>query len=103
MSGQKWRSVCQSVQRFANFLGENDLISAMVFNGEAKLLASLSAKDPLFRKKPIQLPPIVQVTTPPSNPQPQKRVVQVTTPPSNPQPQKRVVQVTTPPPQKRVR
>jgi hypothetical protein len=69
MSGQKWRSVCQSVQRFAEFLGENDLISAMVFNEEAKLLSSMNPNDLLFRKKPIHLPPIIRYSTPPvSNP-----------------------------------
>jgi len=54
MSGPKWKSVCQSVQRFTNFLGENDLISAMVFNGEAKLLSTMSANDPLFRRPALQ-------------------------------------------------
>lgn len=45
MAGQKWGSVCQSVSRFAGFLGENDLISAMVFNHEAKLLSTMNASD----------------------------------------------------------
>lgn len=51
MSGNKWYSVCQAVARFTDFLGANDLISAMVFNHEAKLLASMSANDPLFKKE----------------------------------------------------
>ena len=51
MSGNKWRSVCHSVSRFANFLGGNDLIAAMVFNHESKLLVSMSPNDPLFKKQ----------------------------------------------------
>lgn len=69
MSGNKWRSVCQSVARFANFLGENDLIAAMVFNHEAKLLASMSPNDPLFKKQEVYRPP------PPPPPQVNYQVV----------------------------
>lgn len=39
MIGNKWYSVCQAVARFTNFLGQNDLISAMVFNDQPILLA----------------------------------------------------------------
>ena len=41
MQGQKWRSVCQSVDKFADFLGEGDLMAAMVFNHESKMLSKL--------------------------------------------------------------
>lgn len=51
MSGQKWSSVCQSVSRFTNFLGDNDIIAAMVFNHEAKLLANMSPNDELFPRR----------------------------------------------------
>ena len=51
MIGNKWENVCQAVARFTSFLGQNDLIAAMVFNHEAKLLASMSANDPLFKKE----------------------------------------------------
>lgn len=54
MSGSKWNSVCQSVSRFTNFLGETDLIAAMVFNSEVKLLATMSVNDPLFKKPQVQ-------------------------------------------------
>ena len=64
MSGQKWSSVVQSVSRFTNFLGDNDIIAAMVFNHEAKLLANMSPNDELFPKR---LPPPRQYS-----PQPQQ-------------------------------
>jgi hypothetical protein len=63
MSGQKWAGVCQSVARFTNFLGENDIIAAMVFNHEAKLLANMSTNDELF-KKARQPPPQQRVYSP---------------------------------------
>lgn len=50
MAGQKWRSVCQSVDKFTDFLGERDLIAAMVFNHEAKLLSKLESDDDLFKQ-----------------------------------------------------
>ncbi len=56
MSGIKWNSVCQSVARFTNFLGEGDIIAAMVFNHEAKLLVKMSANDELFGRR-AQSPP----------------------------------------------
>ena len=48
MEGQKWRSVCQSVDQFVDFLGSGDLIASMVFNHEAKLLSKMSSEDTLF-------------------------------------------------------
>jgi hypothetical protein len=57
MSGSKWSSVCQSVARFNNFLGENDIIAAMVFNHEAKLLSTMSQNDELFKRQPVYRPP----------------------------------------------
>lgn len=61
MAGNKWRNVCQAVQRFTNFLGENDLIAAMVFNHEAKLLSTMNANDPLFKRQQVYRPPSPQV------------------------------------------
>ena len=49
MSGPKWRSVCQSVDRFVDFLGPRDLIAAMVFNHESTLLAKMTGDEALFR------------------------------------------------------
>lgn len=74
MAGNKWRSVCQAVARFTNFLGENDLIAAMVFNHEAKLLASMSANDPLFRKPQPTRPqsPYVVIYQQPGNQKPRE-------------------------------
>lgn len=48
MHGQKWRNVCESVDRFVANLGQTDLICCMVFNHEVKLLASMNINDELF-------------------------------------------------------
>jgi hypothetical protein len=50
MAGQKWRSVCSSVDKFVDFLGENDLVSALVFNHETKMLSKMGADDKLFER-----------------------------------------------------
>ena len=49
MSGSKWNSVCQSVDKFVEYLGDRDLIAAMVFNNQVKLLSSISEDDELLR------------------------------------------------------
>lgn len=51
MSGQKWKSVCESVDGFIDFLGEDDLVSALVFNDETKQLSKMSASDKLFEQQ----------------------------------------------------
>ena len=48
MYGQKWRRVCQSVDQFADFLGSGDLLAAMVFNHETKMLSKMDSDDNLF-------------------------------------------------------
>lgn len=50
MAGQKWRSVCSSVDKFIDYLGENDLVSALVFNDETKVLSKMNANDKLFER-----------------------------------------------------
>ena len=52
MAGQKWTSVCQSVDNFSRQLSENDLIAAMLFNHEVKLLAKMDPRDELFQGGP---------------------------------------------------
>ena len=49
MAGQKWKSVCRSVDRFADFLGEGDLLAAMLFNHQSKLLSKMESEDVLFK------------------------------------------------------
>lgn len=49
MSGQKWSSLCQAVDRFADFLGEQDLLAALVFNHQTKLLSKMDEDDDLFK------------------------------------------------------
>lgn len=38
MAGQRWTSVCNSVQKFANNLSNTDFIAGIVFNTQARLL-----------------------------------------------------------------
>lgn len=63
MSGPKWRRVCQSVDQFADFLGSGDLLAAMVFNHETKMLSKMKNNDNLFdvpeSEKQKQQPKIV--------------------------------------------
>lgn len=54
MAGTKWNNVCDSVDRFVSYLGENDLVAAMVFNHEVKLLAKMSPNDSLFKKRVVE-------------------------------------------------
>ena len=54
MAGQKWKSVCQSVENFIDFLGEDDLVSALVFNDETKMLSKMTADDKLFEQQEQQ-------------------------------------------------
>jgi uncharacterized protein YegL len=42
MSGNKWNSVCTSVNGFISKLGDTDLVSGLVFNDEVKLLSKIS-------------------------------------------------------------
>jgi len=51
MSGTKWGSVCTSVSNFIGKLGDGDLVSALVFNDEVKLLSNLSSNDKLFEQQ----------------------------------------------------
>ncbi len=51
MEGQKWSNVCNSVDSFIEHLGEDDLISAMVFNDEVKMLGKISTQDRLVAKQ----------------------------------------------------
>ena len=61
MSGAKWRRVCQSVDQFADFLGDGDLIAGMVFNHETQLLSKMDSDDKLFKNpnQKAQQPKIV--------------------------------------------
>jgi hypothetical protein len=79
------------VDRFVGFLGENDLIAAMVFNQEVKLLAKMSANDPLFsgtQEKTVSPPPRV-VNPSPRVVNPSPRVVSPPPRPVSPPPQPR--------------
>lgn len=49
MRGSKWNEVCSSVEKVHGFLGNNDIIVAMVFNEQAKLLCKVEPNDPLFQ------------------------------------------------------
>jgi hypothetical protein len=42
MDGKKWTSVCSSVTNFMAKLGDSDLVSALVFNDEVKILTKVS-------------------------------------------------------------
>ena len=55
------QAVDYRIARFTDFLGANDLISAMVFNHEAKLLASMNANDPLFKREAFRPQPTIVV------------------------------------------
>lgn len=51
MEGAKWNSVCSSVDSFIDYLGEDDLVSAMVFNDEVKMLSKISTQDRLVKQQ----------------------------------------------------
>lgn len=50
MDGKKWTSVCSSVTNFMAKLGNSDLVSALVFNDEVKLLTKISEDDKVFAR-----------------------------------------------------
>jgi len=50
MLGNKWNSVCSSVNAFISKLGDSDLVSGVVFNDQSKILNKMSENDPLFTR-----------------------------------------------------
>lgn len=62
MSGQKWTSVCESVDSFIDYLGEDDLVSALVFNNETKQLSKMNADDKLFEQEQSKQQPQMCIT-----------------------------------------
>ena len=50
MDGKKWTSVCSSVTNFMAKLGNSDLVSALVFNDEVKILTKISEDDKIFAR-----------------------------------------------------
>ena len=51
MSGNRWSSVCQSVNQFIGKMGSGDLVSGLVFNDEVKLISNLDANDVLLKSR----------------------------------------------------
>ena len=41
MAGSKWNDLCASVKKFTDYLGNKDLIGAIVFNSDSKMLSKL--------------------------------------------------------------
>ena len=51
MRGRKWNSVCDFVENMLGSLGEDDLVSALVFNEKVRLLQRIPQNDPLFTRQ----------------------------------------------------
>ena len=45
MAGSKWSQVCRGVDRLMNNLGENDLVTCLLFNSKIKLVPKIEMSD----------------------------------------------------------
>ena len=48
MTGQFWSDVCLGVDHLFGYLGDNDLLAAMIFNDSIKMIDKMSISDNLF-------------------------------------------------------
>ena len=50
MKGRKWNCVCEFVDKMMECLGDDDLVSGLVFNESVRLLQKIPQNDRLFTK-----------------------------------------------------
>ena len=49
MKGQKWRHVCENVDRLLGCLRDSDMVNALVFNRTIRFLTDVEETDELFK------------------------------------------------------